>query len=324
MGKYRTRLPQTDGQLFLTDGGLETTLIFDDGIELPDFAAFDLFREGKGTRALHEYYRRYASIARDNAVGLILESATWRASSDWALRLGYTARGLADANRASIQMLERVRDEFESERAPMVISGCIGPRGDGYSVSTKMTVSEASRYHAIQANTFQATEADLITGITMTHVEEAIGVVRAAQAVCMPVVISFTTEIDGRLPSGQALRDAIEQVDSVTDSAPVYYMVNCAHPTHFEDALDPGSAWTGRIRGIRANASTKSHAALDEATELDSGDPLALGEQYRVLLERHNQLNVVGGCCGTDYRHVEAIYRACTAEADLLRCANLR
>ncbi len=311
MTKYRHELPQLNGGLFLTDGGIETTLIFHDGFELPDFAAFGLLSHGEGRQALRKYYESYTSIARDHGAGFILESATWRASPDWAARLGYGSEALDSANRQAIDLLTALRDAYETDRTKMVISGCVGPRGDGYDPAELMTAEAAERYHATQIGTFSTTEADMITAITMTYAEEAIGLTRAAQAAGMPVAISFTVETDGRLPTGQSLREAVETVDAATGNGPAYYMINCAHPTHFEDALAAGEAWTGRIRGLRANASTMSHAELDQAEELDDGNPEELGGQYRSLLGKLGQLNVFGGCCGTDHRHVAAICRAC-------------
>jgi homocysteine S-methyltransferase len=176
-----------------------------------------------------------------------------------------------------------------------------------------MTADEAAAYHAVQVGTFAESAADLVTAVTMTYVDEAVGVVDAARAADVPVVISFTVETDGRLPGGQALGDAVEEVDSRTDGAVAYFMVNCAHPTHFRDVLEPGSAWSGRIRGLRANASRSSHAELDEAEELDTGDPEELGREYVGLRERLPALTVLGGCCGTDHRHIGAIARAWTA-----------
>jgi len=192
----------------------------------------------------------------------------------------------------------------------MVISGCIGPRGDGYNPKAFMTETEAERYHAMQADTFRDADADMVTAITMTYAAEAIGIARAARAAGMPVAISFTVETDGRLPGGRTLRETIEEVDAATDRTPVYYMINCAHPTHFAGALAEGEPWVARIRGLRANASTKSHAELDEAKELDTGNPVELGRQYRDLRSRMPRLNVLGGCCGTDHRHVEETCRA--------------
>ena len=311
MVQYRNELPQLSGDLFLTDGGLETTLIFHDGLELPDFAAFDALKHETGRDALLEYFCTYASIARKQKVGFILESPTWRASQSWADRLGYSREALAEVNRDAIELLSDVRKEFENGKNRIVISGCIGPRGDGYSPTSRMTEDESERYHATQIGTLSETDADMVAALTMNYVAEAIGVSRAAKSVGMPVVISFTVETDGRLPSGHTLKHAIETVDQATDSTPAYYMINCAQPTHFMDALDADEPWSQRIHGIRANASSKSHAELDEAEQLDDGNPTELASQCRELRIRLSNLNVFGGCCGTDHRHVEEMGKAC-------------
>lgn len=311
MTRYRNNLPQLSNDLFITDGGIETTLIFHQGFELPDFAAFDLLKHEQGYEALQKYFRTYACIANNYEVGFILESATWRANPDWATKLGYSTEALADVNRKAIQLLHDLRNEYETEKSRMVISGCVGPRGDGYNPSDMMTEDEAQQYHLKQIETFTSADADMVTAITMTYVEEAIGIACAAKSLGMPVAISFTVETDGRLPTGQTLQNAIEQVDRLTNNTPAYYMINCAHPTHFQGALDAGEPWLDRIRGIRANASTKSHAQLNELSELDDGDPVELGNQYSELRGRLKNLNVLGGCCGTDHRHVEAICKAC-------------
>jgi S-methylmethionine-dependent homocysteine/selenocysteine methylase len=313
MAKYRDNLPQLNNGIFLTDGGLETTLIFHNGLELPDFAAFGLLKSDEGRRHLYKYYSTYAAIARDKNAGFILESATWRASSDWGKKLGYSIEELADMNRRAIELLSDIRNKYETEKSRMVISGCMGPRGDGYNPADRMSEEEAELYHSPQIETFSETDADMVSAFTMTYVEEAIGLARAAKFEGMPVVISFTVETDGRLPSGRTLKDAVEAVDDATDNAPAYYMVNCAHPFHFVDALRDSGSWVWRISGIRANASTKSHAELDEAEELDDGNPAELGSQYRELTARHNHINVLGGCCGTDHRHVAEISRACAS-----------
>ena len=311
MSKYRHRLPQLDGSLYLTDGGIETTLIFHEGLDLPDFAAFHLLKTAKGEAALYKYFRTYAGIAHQFGTGLILESATWRANADWGLRIGYSTETLANANRQAIHLLENVRKEFESEGMPMVISGCIGPRGDGYIPDSAMSAREAESYHWRQIETFAGSAVDMVTAITMNYTEEAIGIARAAMRANLPVALSFTVETDGNLPTGQALQSAIQQVDEATSGYPVYYMINCAHPTHFEHVLSGEGAWLSRVRGIRANASRKSHAELNEAPDLDMGDPVELGMQYGRLRNQLPHLNVLGGCCGTDHRHVEQIAEAC-------------
>ena len=307
----RAQLPQLSGEMFITDGGMETTLIFDDGIDLPDFASFVLLNDADGIEALRAYYATYLEIAAEHGVGIVLDTPTWRANPDWGNRLGYSTEALADIDRRGVALLEELR--ATGNGAPqLIISGCIGPRGDGYRVDNEMTAEEAQRYHQPQVEAFANSAADLVSALTLTYADEAIGVARAARDAEIPIVISFTVETDGRLPSGQSLREAIEAVDAETDGSIAYFMINCAHPTHFAHVLEEDGDWRGRIRGLRANASEKSHAELDEAEELDPGDPTALAQHYRELQTRLPNLTVVGGCCGTSHRHVAEICAAMT------------
>jgi homocysteine S-methyltransferase len=312
MSKYRHRLPQLRNSLFLTDGGLETTLVFHDQLELPYFAAFDLLKTPDGVERLRRYFETYTHIALERRVGIVLEAPTWRANADWGAKLGYDAAALADMNRLSIGLLLEVRDALETAATPIVISGNIGPRGDGYRADARMSIAEALRYHGAQVATFAATDADMIGAFTMNYVEEAVGIAMAARVHSMPLALSFTVETDGKLPSGQPLVEAIERVDEETDDYPAYYMINCAHPTHFESVLDELGSKLRRVRGLRANASRRSHAELDASPDLDAGDPVALGGEYRALQRKLPALTVVGGCCGTDHRHVAAIAQAMT------------
>ena len=313
MAKYRHKLPQTSDRLFLTDGGMETTLVFHDGIDLPCFASFVLLDDEAGIARVQRYYELYAKLATDNGLGFVLEAPTWRANKDWGAKLGYSQEALESVNRRAIALLAELRVKHETARSPMVISGNIGPRGDGYVVENAMSAKEAADYHGEQIRVFADTEADMVSAFTINYAEEAIGVANAAKKAGMPVVISFTLETDGRLPTGQTLKDAIEQTDAATGRAPAYYMINCAHPTHFADALAADEAWVKRLRGLRANASRRSHAELDQAKDLDIGDPVDLGRYYRELRARMPHLTVLGGCCGTDHRHVEEIRRSCAA-----------
>lgn len=312
MTRYRNALPQLGGDLFLADGGIETTLIFLEGQELPYFAAFPLLKTPEGEAVLRNYFQTYADLATRFRTGLILETATWRASSDWGAKLGYGREELALANRHAVRLVEEVRRVQEPVGTTIVISGCVGPRGDGYIPTTAMSASEARDYHALQVDTFRDTAADLVTAITMNYAEEATGVALAAKRAGMPVVISYTVETDGRLPTGQSLDEAIRQVDDASGGYPAYFMINCAHPTHLAGALAGSPAGLQRIRGLRANASRMSHAELNEASELDFGNPAELGREYAGL--RRGELaglNVMGGCCGTDHRHLEQIATAC-------------
>jgi len=313
MNQAALDLPQLTPELFLTDGGIETTLIFHNGFDLPHFAAFDLLREKAGRKALVDYYESYLSVAREEQLGFILESPTWRASSDWGKKIGYTDDDIKKFNEDAIALMRDLAENHKTGVGPLVISGCVGPRGDGYDPGEIMTIDEAQRYHSHQINALRKAGADLITAITITNVNEALGITRAAMEYEVPVVISFTLETDGHLPSGMSLGDAVKTIDSETDSAPVYYMINCAHPTHFDFVLPQGDAWVKRIRGIRANASCRSHQELDEAPDLDMGDPEELGKQYGDLRRLHPQITILGGCCGTDHRHISSISKACRA-----------
>lgn len=312
MTTYRNNLPQFDGTILLTDSGLETTLIFHDGLDLPAFAAYPLMETESGRETLARYYRRHLSIAADHGTGFVLEAPTWRASRDWGAELGHSPEDLARLNHAAIGFLSDLRASARGVR-PVVISGNIGPRGDGYVADTAITAAEAEAYHGEQIGWFAETDVDMVTAVTLSTVAEGIGVIRAARKRGLPVVVSYTVETDGRLPDGTPLGTAFEQTDAETDGAAAYFMVNCAHPDHFRDALASGSGWLERIGGVRANASRLSHAELDAAEELDAGNPAELGHDYARLRRLLPNLVVLGGCCGTDHRHVEAIADCCVA-----------
>jgi homocysteine S-methyltransferase len=310
MAKYRDTLPQLQGGHFLTDGGMETSLIFHQGVELPHFASFVLLDTVEGRQQLRDYHRPYLEIARSHGTGFMLDTATWRANPDWGAKLGYDAAGLDRINRIAVDEMLALRAEFETTGAPHVISGAIGPRGDGYKAVTA-TAEEAEAYHAAQVASFAATEADMVTAYTLTSIAEATGIAHAARAIGMPCAISFTLETDGRLVTGETLQEAMEAVDAQTGAAPAYFLVNCAHPTHLETSFAGTGAWRERILGLRANASAKSHAELDESETLDEGDPHDLGQRYVRLQGQLPRLRIFGGCCGTDHRHVAAICESC-------------
>ena len=302
-------LPQLAGdRLFITDGGLETTLIFHNDVDLPCFAAFRLLGEERGARLFHEYFDGYLATAEEYDTGMVLDTVTWRANPDWGQRLGYEPDELYALNRRSVILARDIAARHESVQ--VVINGSMGPRGDGYAPGSMMSAEEAEDYHWVQTAALAEAGVDMVTALTIPYVEEGVGMVRAAQDLGVPIALSFTVETDGRLPSGQPLREAIEQVDEETTVGPAYFMVNCAHPTHFADTLADEGPWLERICGIRANASTQSHAELDEADELDDGDPVELGADYQRLRMLLPNLTVVGGCCGTDRRHVAEICAA--------------
>jgi homocysteine S-methyltransferase len=312
--RYRHALPQMGNDRLLTDSGFETTMVFLEGVDLPLFAGFTLLRDSGGQDRVQRYFDRHAEIAVSQGLGFVADTPTWRASRDWGEKLGYTPEALDAVNRDAVSMMFAVRRRWERPGCPVVISGNIGPRGDGYVAGRQMSVDEAEGYHADQVRTFAHAGVDMITVMTMTYSAEATGIARAASAAGVPVSIGFTTETDGRLPSGQPLGEVIEEVDAC-GAAPAYYMINCAHPDHFRDAVAAGGAWRERIRAIRTNASRMSHAELDAATALDDGNPVELARDHAELQRFLPNLRVFGGCCGTDHRHVAAIAHACCSRA---------
>jgi len=316
MTKYRHDLPNGKDRLFLLDGGMETTFIFHDGIDLPCFAAYTLLATSIGCNRLRDYYRKYAAIAINAKVGFILENVGWRANADWGAQLSHNAAALDAFNRESIHLMEDIRAQLETDTTPMVISGCVGPRDDGYQADTAMTIAKARDYHSAQITTYAETEADIITAMTMTNAEEAAGIAMAASDAGIPAVISFTLETDGKLPTGQALKDAIAFVDGQQGAPPAYFMINCAHPDHFDRVLEPGADWMQRLNDIRANASCMSHEELDASAKLDNGDPREFGAQHQSLIARHPNFKALGGCCGTDHRHVGEIVSHCCAKTN--------
>jgi S-methylmethionine-dependent homocysteine/selenocysteine methylase len=269
-------------------------------MELPEFAAFPLLEEPAAADVLTGYYRRYVAVAAAAGAGCVLETPTWRANSDWGSRLGYDAAALDRVNRSAVELVRR----SAGEGVPTRISGVVGPRGDGY-IAAGHRAEEAAEYHRPQVASLASAGVDVVHAMTLSEVGEAVGVVSAARDVGVPVGVSFTVETDGRLPDGTPLRTAIESAEAL--AAADWYGVNCAHPTHVAPALD-GGAWQERLRCLRPNASTLSHAELDVMEVLDEGDLDRLVADVCDLLARLPSVTTLGGCCGTDVRHVAAVW----------------
>jgi homocysteine S-methyltransferase len=303
-------VPELAGQLMLADTGIETDLIFNQGVDLPLFAAFVLADSEDGRNRLRLWHRGHADAALANGLGVSLDAATWRASSDWGHRLGYDAAALDRVNRVAIQLLHELRDALDAGDRPVRVGGTVGPRSDGYHPTLVMSADEAADYHNAQLRSFVSAGADRACVLTLGYVDEAVGIARAAADLELPVFLGFTVETDGRLPDGTTLRRAVEQVDAQTEGSAVGYVVNCAHPDHIAPALGDAGPWLDRLVGVRPNASRRSHAELDEAPDLDDGDPAELGQQVAELRARQPTLNLVGGCCGTDLRHARSIAAA--------------
>ncbi len=309
MALYRNQLPQLSDSVFLMAAGLETELIFNQGFEIPGFGTHVLLYDPEGRAAIADIYRQFLTLAREQGTGFIIGTQTWKAHMHWAEELGATEEELHQANHESAAFIAGLRDEFSDIKEPIVLDGIIGPRGDCYAPDEEIAAHEAENYHAKQIGWLAETEVDMITAATLNQTDEAIGIVRAAQAFDLPVVISFTLETDGNLQTGQSLKDAITTVDEATDSGTAYFMVNCTHPVHFAHLFED-SDWSHRIRGVFCNASRKSHAELEASDTLDDGNPVEFGQQHKAMRDRSPWLSVFGGCCGCDIRHVTEIAQA--------------
>lgn len=306
--KSQSLLREIGDQVLLTDGGLETVMVFLEGMDLPQFASFSLLDSDEGRAALTKYYTAFLDEAAAQRAGFILDSVTWRASAGWGQVMGLEADRIDAVNREAVAFVQAMR-AARPERQRILISGVIGPHGDAYAPERVLSAVAAQEYHRRQVEVLAASGVDMISAMTISSHGEAIGIAKAAQAVGQPVALSFTVETDGRLISGMPLEDAIHRTDDATDGAPIWYGINCAHPDHFRHVLT--GDWVGRIGSVRANASRRSHAELDEAAELDDGNVAELARDYHQLLHLLPGLHVLGGCCGTDLRHVAAIGRSC-------------
>ncbi len=307
MAKYRTALPQLSEGIFLSYVGMETDLIFNRGIDLPGFAAFPLLESDEGREILNKYLADQINLARQTGVGVLLESPTWMANRDRGAVIGYTPERILKLNDEAIKLMAKVRDQHGD--LPTILSAVVGPRGDAYAPASQMNASEAENYHAEQIEVLSRTDADLISAFTLCYTEEAIGIVSASQRYDMPVVVSFTVETNGCLPTGMTLRDAIGNVDEATNAGASYFLINCAHPDHFSHILT-NEPWMNRLRGAIVNASRCSHEELDEAEQLDDGNPQELGAQLGILHKSFPHFSIFGGCCGTDMRHMKHIASA--------------
>jgi S-methylmethionine-dependent homocysteine/selenocysteine methylase len=293
--------------IYLSDGGMETTMVFHRGMDLNHFAAFELLNDSHGREEMRTYFQPYLDLAVKYGYHFVAETPTWRANPDWAFKLGYSTDELDAINRKSVRFMRSLIQEHSIETDKVLISGNIGPRGDGYVVDKLMTPAEAKAYHSEQIKSFAMEDVDLVSAFTLNYTDEAIGIVLAARDFNIPVVISFTVETDGRLPNGDTLKEAIEETDAMTDGFAALFMINCAHPMHIDKIFTGDDRWAHRIGAIRANASLKSHAELEASESLDEGDKCLLASGYYKLKQTLPNLRYIGGCCGTDHTHIEKI-----------------
>lgn len=301
-----SKLPQMNGRDMTTGVGIETWLQYVDGFELRHFCLFEILDDKRGVACLTDYHRKLVEAAIVHGFGVINEGLHYRASRDWGKLIGYSREGLEEINIRGIEFYKDFVREYDSPETPMIVGGMIGPRGDAYDTGHTLDAAEAEDYHSEQILTLKKAGADQITAATISSVEEAIGITRAAKATDIPAVISFFVKKGGNLSSGETLEEAITKVDAATGNAPAYYMINCTHPDEFEPALTPGD-WTQRLGGFMPNAVAMETLDLCKLGHLEDGDPEELGGQMADLARRFPHIHVWGGCCGTDGRHIGQI-----------------
>ncbi len=301
------RLPNTSDTLFLTEAGIETTLMYKKGWELNHFCLFELLQHDRFVADVRTYHARIIEVALKHKTGHILDGLHYRASPDWGALLGMPAQQLADLTAKGLDIYTDLSREYATEDTPIPVGCCIGPRGDAYDAKLLMTADQAEEYHSVQIETAKVAGVDFVSALTFNHIEEAVGVTRAAQAAGIPIIVSFSLNQKATLKTGPTLGEAIMAVEMQTDNAPLFYMINCNHPIDFSPALENPGNWIGRLQGIRPNASSLDHGMLCQLGHLEEGDPVELGQQMGDLAHRFPQLNVFGGCCGTDWEHLEQV-----------------
>ncbi len=301
--------PQESGLSYLTEGGTETEIMYRHGHELREFAMFELLDSPSAMSDLHDMYRRYLDVAAKHGFGAVMAGLDYRASPDWAEKIGYSRAALADIQHRCIGFLREVAKPYEDQLPRIVISGCCGPRGDAYALNRTITADEAEDYHAVQLETLKDCAVDLVWAATFNNIPEAVGISRAAAGAGLPLYISFTLDSRHRLKSGPSLKDAVEATDAEAgDARPDFYGINCSHPVEFEPALEPGD-WFDRVRTLRPNAANMDKVSLCKLGHIEEGDPVELGELMGDLARRYPQIDIWGGCCGTWDRHFEEIAR---------------
>jgi len=312
------RVPTTARPLWVTDGGLEADLIHHHGVDLPGSAAFPLLGTTEGRALLTSYYSGFAQVARRTGTGLLLETPTWRANPDWVVALGGSPQDVRRINLESVVFLAGLGEMLlasgalstaaktgtsgrQSDDGAFQVRGVIGPKGNGYLPERRPTAEEFADYHSVQAAALCDGGVSWVTAYTLSTLAEAVGVVRAARAHSLKVGICFTVESDGRLPDGSPVAAAVEELWQ--RSAPDGLLLNCASPSHIVRALED-DGWGRLVTGLRVDASGPSHAELDSSEQLDEGDLQDLVRDFQRLTARLPNLEVVGGCCGSDARHI--------------------
>jgi homocysteine S-methyltransferase len=305
--------PAGSGELFLTEGGSETEIMYRHGYELPEFAMFPLLENPTARAAMRGMYCEQLDVAAEHGLSFLLTGMDYRASPDWGAKLGYSAQALADANIAAIDFLRDIAQDYAGQIPRLLVGGILGPRGDAYSLNQTITAASAEDYHAVQLQTLKRAGVDFAIAQTINNIPEAVGIARAAAAINMPLSISLTLDSSGRLKSGPSLGEAITEIDRLSDdTAPAFYMLNCSHPVEYAPAIT-ANGWTHRLRGVRPNASKMEKIALCKLGHIEDGDPVELGQQMADLRARFPHMDIFGGCCGTGAAHLREMAKALRA-----------
>lgn len=297
---------QKPGLYYLTEGGVETEILYKWGYELPHFAMFPLLERSDARSVIRDMYKRYLDVTARYGLAALMGGFDYRASPDWGAKLGYSRQGLHDATIGSIEFLRELAGEYQGALSDTRIMGYVGPRGDAYLGKSRMSVEESRDYHSVQVQTLKTAKVDLITAMTFNAIDEAIGVVEACRAADIPVSISFSLDSSHHLNTGPSLKDAIAQVDAATDHYTSFFGLNCSHPYEFEPAIDE-TDWMKRVRVIRPNAAKMDKISLCKLGHLEEGNPVELGQQMASVLDRFPHMDIWGGCCGTCETHLEEI-----------------
>ena len=302
--------PLLPGLRYLAEGGQETELMYGHGFDLPEFALFPLLDNPAAAAKLTAMYRAVLDVAVRHRLGVLLGGLDYRASPDWAERLGFDAAQLAEYQIRSIDFLRQVSQPYRKRLPHILVAGCVGPQGDAYHRNEAVTETSAQAYHSTQMANLAAADVDVVEAMTFTSAEEAIGVIRAARAHDLPIVVSFMIDSAGAADGSWSFRKMIETVDSATDGYALFYGINCSHPVEFEPQLAEPGEWLDRIGLLRPNASAKDKTELCQIGHLERGDPADLALRMERLAERMPDVRIWGGCCGTWDEHLERIAAA--------------
>ncbi|MBW2409401.1 MAG: homocysteine S-methyltransferase family protein [Deltaproteobacteria bacterium] len=291
--------------VILTEGAVIERLRRDPAVELdPYIANAGLIYDQAGKQAMTRIYRQYIDIASRYRLPMIVSAPTWRASSERINKSAYSGRETMVKDCADF--INRIRQDVSQSADCIYIAGLIACRGDSYEPREALTADKAEAYHRLQAQELAHAGVDFILAATLPAVSEALGIAAALSQCAIPYSLSFVIRSDGRVLDGTPLQAAIEKIDAAVNPGPLFYQINCVHPAIFRKAIEQSEPGFDRLLGLQANTSEKSPEELDGLGYLDTSEPEEFAESM-LALHTHFGLKIIGGCCGTDHRHIEEI-----------------